>query len=332
MSRNKKQQTTVEIYTQVVPVVFCSDNEQVNKIMNLCGIPRALTYNKLGSRQGWQLDWKKADTFIRTILKPTDISLPAKLWEWSVNDAMKSILAQQEASKTFIIRAIFQKTKDEGERKKLLDLLKHDPTVDNWLHRIFRNQYQRGHTYIRNQIVYQSAGYTCKRLGRNTVKLVIAGLVKGKRIVLTLKCRHIISGQIRLIRSDAGKLEIHCTRQRTYTLPKTNPDRTIGIDKGYTEAFYTSEGDTIAEGLGQLMTAKTQRITSTNRNRYRLRCYAANNPEKTANILKHNLGYLVKSRRLKKEKETIKNFIKKDLRKTLTSPTQIFALRPHPTH
>ena len=86
--------------------------------------------------------------------------------------------------------------------------------------------------------------------------------------------------------------------------------------------------DPIAEGLGRLMTARTQRITKTNRNRYGLRCYAANNPEKAANILKHNLGYKVKSRRLKKEKETIKNHIRKDLRKALTTPTQIFAEDP----
>ncbi|MEQ9551386.1 MAG: hypothetical protein RIM23_17470, partial [Coleofasciculus sp. G3-WIS-01] len=47
-------------------------------------------------------------------------------------------------------------------------------------------------------------------------------------------------------------------------------DQEIGIDKGYTEAFYTSNGDSIADGVGHLMTEKTKRITRTNRNRYRL--------------------------------------------------------------
>ena len=106
MSRRKKQQKAEEIYSQVVPVVFCCDEAQVEQIMHLCGTPRALTYNKLGALQGWGLDWRSSDRIIRTILNPSDIGLPAKLWEWSVNDTMKAITAQQKAAKTFIDRAI----------------------------------------------------------------------------------------------------------------------------------------------------------------------------------------------------------------------------------
>jgi len=149
MSRRNKQQKTKEIYTQVIPVASCSDEAQVRVSMHLCGIPRALTYNKLGSRQGWGLDWRKADPIVRTQLSPTDIGLPKKLWEWSVNDTMKAILAQQEAAKTFMIRAIYRRTKDEEKRSKLLDLMHNDPTSDPWLHRVFRTQYQRGHTFVR---------------------------------------------------------------------------------------------------------------------------------------------------------------------------------------
>lgn len=325
MSRSKKQQNIEEIYTQVIPVVFCGDIEQVQQLMKLCGIPRALTYNKLGSLQGWGLDWKKADVIIRTIMKPSDIGLPAKLWNWSVNDAMKSVTAQQEAAKTFIVRAIYQHTSDSSERTRLLNLLKSNLTADPWLHRIYRKFYQRGHTFVRNQIVYQSGGFNCKRLTRNTVQLEIQGLYKGKRINLKLKSRHIISGQIRLIQNEQGNLEVHCIRKRTLIDPVDKPINVIGIDKGYTEAFYTSDGTEIASGLGKLLTAKTNRITRTNRNRYRLRCHAVNNPEKAATILKHNLGYKVKSRKLQREKATIQNFIRKDLRRVITSPTRIFA-------
>lgn len=81
MSKNNKQGKTEYTFTQVLPVVSCSDEAQVDRIMHLCGIPRSLTYNKLGSLQGWGLDWKKADPIIRTILKPSDIELPGKLWE-----------------------------------------------------------------------------------------------------------------------------------------------------------------------------------------------------------------------------------------------------------
>jgi hypothetical protein len=115
------------------------------------------------------LDWKKADSEFRKHLQPSDIGLPAKLWEWSVNDTMKAICAQQEAAKTYLIRAIYRKTSDQAERKRLTTILRTNPTADNWLHRQFRKQYQRGHTYVRNQIVYQGAGYSCKRLSRTGV-------------------------------------------------------------------------------------------------------------------------------------------------------------------
>jgi hypothetical protein len=130
MARSKKQQKTEEIYTQVVPVVSCSDVAQVSRIMHLCGTPRALTYNKLGSVQGWGLDWRKADPIIRTLLKPTEIGLPPKLWEWSVNDTTKAILIQQEAAKTFMVRAIYRRTKEEKKRAELLELMHTNPTAD----------------------------------------------------------------------------------------------------------------------------------------------------------------------------------------------------------
>ncbi|MEC4813428.1 MAG: zinc ribbon domain-containing protein [Scytonema sp. PMC 1069.18] len=361
--KKKKQQKTEYTYTQVIPVASCSDEAQVNKIMDLCGIPRALTYNKLGSLQGWGIDWKKADPIVRTILKPENVGLPGKLWEWSVNDTMKAISAQQEAAKVFLSRQIWRKypiqssqqlrakwleerkEKKKGEelktlksqalelfplcdieieRNRLLELLEKDPTQDNWLHRRFRKQYLRGHTFVRNQIVYQGAGYSCNRITRNTIQLEIAGLTRGKRITLKLRCRHIIKGQIRLIRNEYGILEIHCTRTKTLMIPQDKPSKKLGIDKGYTEGYFTSEGTKIADGLGNLLTSKTNRITRTNRNRYRLFAHAQANPAKSATILKNNLGYKTKKRRLQREKATIQNFIRRDLRLNITTSVEIF--------
>jgi IS605 OrfB family transposase len=322
----KQSQTIQEVYTQVIPVINCSDLTQLTKIMVLCGTPRALTYNKLGSIQGWGLDWKKADPLIRTILKPTEIGLPSKLWEWSVNDTMKAILAQQEAAKTFLIKEIYRFTNDKNERKELLSLLKTDPTANNWLHRHFREQYIKGHTFIRNQIVYQNGGYSCTRISRNSIQLEIAGLIHGKRIKLKLKCRHIIKGQIRVIKNEFEKIEVHCTRIKEIKIRSSKPTKKLGIDKGYTEGFYTSEGNVIAPELGRLMTAKTERITKTNRNRYRLKNHALNHHDKnkSKNIIKHNLGYKVKSKKLSQEKATIQNFIRKDLRRNLTTSVDIY--------
>ncbi|MEC4815161.1 MAG: zinc ribbon domain-containing protein [Scytonema sp. PMC 1069.18] len=366
MAKSKKQQKTEYTYTQVVPVVSCSDEAQLDQIMHLCGIPRALTYNKLGSLQGWSVHWTQADPIIRKILTPSDIGLPAKIWEWSVNDTMKAISAQQEAAKTFLIRDIWRKypmqtsqrkrlewievNKDkkkgeqlqqlielalelfppcamEIERNRLIELLNTNPTKDNWLHRKFRSQYQRGHTFVRNQIVYQTQGYICKRLNRHSVELQIQGLERGKKMTLKLRCRHIIKGQIRVIRNEYGIIEVHSTRTRVLILPQGKPQKKLGIDKGYTEGFYTSDNQAIASGLGQLMTEKTERIAKTNRNRYRIRCFGENikkhDPKKAARILENNLGYKVKGSKLQQQKETIKNFIRKDLRLAIATPVDI---------
>lgn len=359
----KKRSTTTEsAFTQVVPVVTCSDHEQVETLMKALGTVRSATYNKLGSLLGWSLDWKFAAPYIRPICPPSSVGLDKsrKVWEWSVNDCMKAISAQQAAAKVFLTRKIYQRyprtdvekerhkwlgakpskakkaqgllrfpvTEVESKRDQLLRLLNTDPTADNWLHRQFRAQYLPGHTFVGNQIVYQGAGYWCKRLTRNTVELKVSGInARGEKISLKLKCRHVVSGQIRLIKNNEGKLEVHCLRKRLVKATAKNFDKEIGVDKGYTEGFYTSEGKAIAAGCGKILTEKTRRITQTNRNRYRLRCHASSLGESQSakRIVQNNLGYKVKSRKLNKEKATIKNLIRKDLRLSIATPTRIFA-------
>ena len=220
----------------------------------------------------------------------------------------------------------FPKAETEILRDNLFDLLHNDPTANPWLHRILRKQYQRGHTFVKNQIVARGGGYSCKRLTRNTVTLEVAGLSKGKRIALKLKCRH-VSGKIRLIRNQQGGLEIHCVRQRLLTVATEKIAKEIGVAQGYTERFYRSYCDEIAAGLGKLMTAKSKRMVSTDRKRYRLRSYIKDLDDriKVKNIWENNLGHKVKSRKLQRDRATIQNFIRKDLKKLITSPTRIFA-------
>lgn len=318
------QATTEYVYTQVVPVVAMSDAVQLKEIMRLCSLPRKLTYSKLGSLNGWGLDWKKADKIVRTMMQPADIGLPSKLWEWSVNDTMKAIRAQQEAVKTFLIRKIYQRTDDKEERFELMKFLKDNPTGHNWLHRQFRKQYIKGRTYVKNQVVYQSSGYKAKRLTRNTLKLEIQGLQRGKRITLKVRCRHVISGQIRVILNESGKFEVHCVRKKSIPKKIKKPTKVIGVDKGYTEAFYTSEGKSIGKRLGELLTLKSNRQRAQNRNRYRLGCYTKNNPQKAANILKNNLGYKTKAKRRAAAQATIKNLIRRDLRRSIQPGTQVY--------
>lgn len=77
---------------------------------------------------------------------------------------------------------VFPVTEEENDRKYLFDLLYNNPTKNNWLHKTFRNLYVPGHTYVRNQIVYQSQGYKATRLKRNLIQIDVQGLKRGKKI------------------------------------------------------------------------------------------------------------------------------------------------------
>lgn len=312
-------------YTQKMPVVKCFDPQQLRSIMESVGIARALTYNKLGALQGWGLNWKKADPIIRKIIHPKQLGIPSKLFEWSVSDCFKAIHAQQEAAKTFIIRKIYQKYSDPEERKKLIKLLKEDPTANNWLHRHFRKQYLRGHTYLRNQVVYQKNGYKATRISRYRIKLEIQGLSRGKRMTLIVKSNRLPVGQIRVIELN-GQLEVHTAFEKQ-DINNSIPAQTLGMDKGYTEGFYLSDNRVVASGLGELLTKKTERINITNKNRNRLYQHARNhsNKKKPEKILTGNLSSLVKNRKLQRDKAQIKGLIRYGLKQVLTIPTLVYA-------
>lgn len=344
-----------EDYTVIAPVVECSHPAKVNQLMKSLGTVRALTYNKFGSLKGWGLTRNSSpDKVIRQLLPLEQLGLDKckKLHEWTVSDVINCIKAQQVAATHLIHRDIWRKypkqtveidrakwleknpsktfkqalkefpeCEIELARKKLFEKLKTDLTSDKWLHRKFRFWYKRGHTNVRNQIVLHQQAYKCKRLSRRIVAIEI----KSIGVNLKVKSRSIISGQIRIIRNEENHFEIHSNRIRALPKFQAKPTKAIGIDKGYTEAFYTSDKKAISEGLGKLLTAKTKRITNTNRNRYRLRSlgeeYAKNKQRnKQKNLDKHNLGYKVKSRKLQREKDTIRSFIRRDLRRKITEP------------
>lgn len=118
--KKKKEKLTDYTYTQVIPVLTVSDQEQLISVADRQGQCRAATYNKLGSLQGWGLHWKGADKIVRGLCPPQD-ELPGKLREWAVNDCFKAISAQQEAAKVFIRREIWRRypiTSQEKARKQ----------------------------------------------------------------------------------------------------------------------------------------------------------------------------------------------------------------------
>ncbi|NEP47385.1 MAG: transposase [Moorea sp. SIO3C2] len=318
-----KTGTTKKISTQVVPVVGMTKSVELElfSTMKKLGIVRAESYNKLGSISHWGIDWKKAYPEVRSFRTPESLGLPSKLMEWTVSDTAKAITASQAACTEAVIKKLYKRFPGKENQKTRKELCKQFKTLaflDNpLLHRLVRKEFQRGHSWVKNQIVYQQVGYNCKRLSRNTYQLELAGLIRGKRNIIMVRSNRKIKGQIRLIYNqllerfeihflvDYGTIEIPDDRQSR----AKGDRRSIGVDKGYTEAFYDSNGQAHGKNLGKTATNKSDRICAKNRNRGKLwalhRKLEKIDPAKSARILENNLTRKTENRRYRKNQSEL---------------------------
>ncbi|NEO92216.1 MAG: transposase [Moorea sp. SIO3G5] len=315
----KKVGATKKISTQIVPVVGMTKSVELEllQVMKKLGVVRAESYNKLGSINHWGMDWKKAIPEVKSFRTPDTLGLPAKLMDWTINDVAKTITAQQAACTDAVIKKIYKRftgIENQKTRKELCKQLKTLAFLDNpLLHRLVRKEFQRGHSWVKNQIVYQQVGYQCRRLSRNTYQLELAGLRRGKRNKIIVRSNRKIKGQIRLIYDYfSRKFEIHFIVDHG-TVKITAERRSIGLDKGYTEAFYDSDGQAHGKGLGKETTKKSDRICAKNRHRGKLwalhRKLEKLNPAKSARILKNNLGRKTENKRYRQNQSELKAII-----------------------
>ncbi|NEO35696.1 MAG: transposase [Moorea sp. SIOASIH] len=304
-----------KISTQIVPVVGMTKSVKLEllQVMKKLGIVRAESYNKLGSINHWGLDWKKAIPEVKSFRTPDALGLPAKLMDWTINDVAKAITASQAACTDAVIKKIYKRfpgKENQKTRKKLCKQLKTLAFLDSpLLHRLVRKEFQRGHSWVKNQIVYQQVGYSCRRLSRNTYQLELAGLRRGKRNRIILRSNRKVKGQIRLIYNQLLQIfEIHfLVDYGTVEIPSSR--RSIGVDKGYTEALYDSDGQAHGKGLGKAVTKKSDRICAKNRNRGKLwalhRKLEKIDSAKSAQILENNLSRKTENRRYRQNQSEL---------------------------
>ncbi len=322
MPKNKKKSKNEvhKLSTQIVEVVEISDlvKAELLDIMQRLGIVRAESYNKLGSVNHWGMDWRKAYPSIRTFRTPESLGLPSKLMEWTVNDVAKCILAQQAATVANLrgkIWARYPGSENEEDRIKAYNLLKSTEfQSDSFLNRIVRASFKRGHSSVKNQIVYQPQAYSVQRINRYIYRLSVSGLNKGKQVQFDIKSNRKPTGQIRLIYNyDLEYFEVHFLVDfGSYT--KSNTEKTlIGIDKGYTEAFIDSNDKTHGSGLGKLLTIKSNRMTKKNQKRSKLfaifRKMELHNPVKAARLKENNLSRKTENRRYRQDQSAISSLI-----------------------
>ena len=253
------------------------------------------------------------------------LPLPSKIFEWTVQDTAKNILANQVAARKAIVSQIYKRfplhlgtkltpqhyienKEAERNRKSAIEALKSFDTIKTipWLHRYFREEYKRGHTHQNRQIVYQGQAYNCTRISRYLVKLEVQSLKRGKRITLIVKSNRIIDGQIRLLRNDAGELEVHSlvTLYNYDYCQLINRVELRAVDRGYTEVFYTDDNQPLGQGFGKQLTKKTDRITTIGRNKNKLWSLAyichKDNPLRFSRIIENNLGNKTELKRRKR--------------------------------
>ncbi|NEO23783.1 MULTISPECIES: transposase [unclassified Moorena] len=301
--------------TQIVPVVGITKSVEIELLstMKKLGIVRSESYNKLGSISHWSLDWKKAIPEVKSFRTPDTLGLPAKLMDWTINDVAKAITASQAACTDAVIKKIYKRFPGKDNQKTRKELYKQLKTLAfqrlPLLHRLVRKEFKRGHSWVKNQIVYQQVGYNCKRLSRNTYQLELAGLRRGKRNKIVVRSNRKIKGQIRLIYNQLlERFEIHfLVDYGTVEIPADR--RAIGVDKGYTEAFYDSDGQAHGENLGFAATKKSNRICAKNRNRGKLwaihRKLEKIDPAKSARILKNNLTRKTENKRYRQNQSEL---------------------------
>lgn len=233
------------------------------------------------------------------------LHLDSQIRQAVVLDVVNDILTYKAAAKVKVRRAIASHTKDEVERKRLYTLLKADEFLtDTFLHRQMRKHFRHGKSSVANQFVAPSHRVTTKVVdGKLTINLLMAKKHYGGSVMLTTtssgKNVDLSGKNLRIITKD-NHTEIHYA----YDKPDGRPcgTRTIGVDKGYTEALVDSDGDFHGETFGRVMTEYSNKIKSTNVARNKLHALekkhrAAGRIAKANRIKLHNLGTKKQTRR-----------------------------------
>jgi len=215
----------------------------------------------------------------------------------TTKDVVNDILFYKAAAKGKVRKAIWQRTDNEMERKRLYTLLRSDAWMeDPFLHRQMRKHFKHGVSHTKNQFIVRSDKFKIEHVnGYLTIVIQIARKY-GDDIVLTTTSNgtsvDLSSCNLRII-VKGGTTEIHYSVDKSSGRP--HGSRTLGVDKGYTEAFVDSDGEHQGEQFGAVMTEYSDKVSKTGSARNKL--YAlekkhrqSGNSRKADNIRAHNLG------------------------------------------
>ncbi|SDY49544.1 transposase, IS605 OrfB family, central region, partial [Allochromatium warmingii] len=271
------------------------------------GVIRSEVWQRFGSIQGVGVsDRQIRDAWLR---EGRTFPVLANAWKETLRDAKGNITANLEAAKVKARRGIWRHTQDKVEQKRLFTALKrNDWTKDPYLRRMMRQHWIRGRNHTHNQIIVRSDNYTTFQLGgRAWIK--IPSLEHGQRIAIPLDTTVAPTGTLRIILTDAERIEVHYTVE--VEVKHDCGERTIGVDKGYSEVLVDSDGDHHGQELGARLTQTSDRLKVKYQRRSKLRALAnrTRNPRKREHIRKFNLGRKKLDRQMGKTQARIRDVV-----------------------
>ena len=280
--------------------------KQLEKQAALLGRIRSEVWRKYGSVSGLSIgDRAIRDAWMR---EGRAFEVSANAWKETLRDSVGDIKAYREAAKEKVKQAIRKRTNCEKELKRLYTLLKKDAWMeDNFLHRQMRKHFRHGVNHTHNQIIVRAD--MCKTFELNgRCWLKVPSLIPRQtvKIPLNTTMEFAPKGTLRIILRN-GNVEVHSTYDAIET--KDCGEATIGIDKGYSEVFVDSDGDTYGEGLGKLISSESDYLNQKYKNRNKLRAIAKTKPHKKQKIERNNLGRKKLDKRQDTQKAKLKTLI-----------------------
>jgi len=239
---------------------------ELTKQAQLLSYLRKEVWQRFGSINGVAVQFRKIrNDWVKT---RSFLPLPAKAWKETLRDVLDDIKLHEAAAKEKVRKAIWKRTTNEKERKRLFGLLKyHGWVLEPYLCRMMRKYKKHGKTTVNNQIILEAGVYSQFKGKNGNTWLKMPSFTRGKPLCIPLNSSVTLKGMLRIILKN-GIVHVH------YIIDKKNNkpcgDLIVGVDKGYTEAFADSENNFYGQNLGQKLTVYTEKVNRRGKARNKL--------------------------------------------------------------
>lgn len=326
---------------------------QIGEILDDCNAAKlkilaehyAATKNYFGSRYSGPKSLillKKHRQMIRDVLMQTEIpkqfKLSARYWKLALDESVSGIKSEWSNTKNRVKKAASQNpnlSKDEKHYinfvlrwndilsailcrqlfirpDKMPDIGNRTDVVHQLIRRYVRKHKGKAPIAKRKvSFMIDSAMYQYQTID-GILYLEIAGTAKNKRIRIKIHDHNRHTGNLRIVLS--GNRVVINTTTPVKAIRMHPENRVLGIDKGYTSLFATSNNTEYGVKLGSLLTIETERLNS--KNRIRNQIWAQINTltkngqiAKAECIRKNNFGTIKKDRQKHRFEEKTKSYI-----------------------